>query len=55
MTLITGDTLLIGYATGKQIHTSKRTTGTTAAPMARPYREQTDWGMIYIHNTQEIY
>lgn len=44
--------MLIGYATGKQIHTSTRTTGATAAPIARPYREQTDWGMIYVHNQQ---
>ena len=35
------NTLLIGYATGKQMHTRILTTGATAAPIARPYLEQT--------------
>lgn len=39
-------TLLIGYATGKQIQTRIRTNGATVAPIANPYREQTDCGII---------
>lgn len=39
-------TLLIGNATGKQIQTRTRTNGATLAPMTKPYREQTDCGMI---------
>lgn len=34
------NTLLIGYATGKQTHTRILTTGAAAAPIARPYLEQ---------------
>lgn len=41
-------TLLIGYATGKQIQTSIWTTGANAAPIAKPYRVQTAWGRICI-------
>lgn len=41
-------TLLIGKATGKHMHTSTRTKGATDAPIAKPYREQTDWGIIFI-------
>lgn len=40
-------TLLIGYATGKHTHTRTRTTGATVAPIAKPYREQIDCGIIY--------
>jgi len=40
-------TLLIGKATGKHTHTSTRTKGATDAPIAKPYREQTDWGIIF--------
>lgn len=39
-------TLLIGYATGKQIQTRTRTNGATVDPIAKPYREQTDCGII---------
>jgi hypothetical protein len=41
--------LLIGNATGKQIQTRTRTNGATVEPIAKPYREQTDWGMICLH------
>lgn len=34
-------TLLIGYATGKQIQTRTLTNGATVAPIAKPYLEQT--------------
>jgi hypothetical protein len=34
--LSVGIALLIGYATGKQIQTSTRTNGVTAAPIASP-------------------
>lgn len=44
---VTLNTLLIGYDTGKKTMRSTRTTGDIAAPTAKPYREQTAWGMIW--------
>uniref|UniRef100_A0A7C9A6X8 Uncharacterized protein n=1 Tax=Opuntia streptacantha TaxID=393608 RepID=A0A7C9A6X8_OPUST len=44
-------TLLIGYATGKQSQTRTRTRGATAAPIAKPYLEQTACGIICIERT----
>lgn len=41
------NTLLIGYDIGKKTMRSTRTTGDIAAPTAKPYREQTAWGMIW--------
>lgn len=43
---INESTLLIGNAIGKQMQTRTRTIGAVAAPMASPYLEQRDCGMI---------
>lgn len=40
------DTLLIGYAIGKHMYKRIFTIGATAAPIANPYREQIDCGII---------
>jgi hypothetical protein len=38
--------LAIGHAIGKAMYMRIRTGMAMLAPMRRPYREQTDWGMI---------